>query len=154
MAKRLSTAEPRFEGFADREARFFRALARNQNRDWFQAHRREYEDGWLEPMKMLLAEVRDRIDGFFAQHPLAEPKVFRIYRDVRFSKDKSPYKTHIGGYIRVASDSDAGGDGPAATAPLYLHIGAGEIFVCAGHYMMDPEQLARFRAAVVDDRRG
>src|SRR5215510_5164892 len=91
----------RFEGFADRDARFFRALARNQRREWFQAHRDEYEDGWSHPMKALLAEVRDRIDGLFPQHPLAEPKVFRIHRDVRFSKDKSPYKTHIGGFVGI-----------------------------------------------------
>jgi uncharacterized protein (DUF2461 family) len=47
-----------FEGFADRDARFFRALARNQRREWFEIHRREYEEGWLSPMKALLAEVR------------------------------------------------------------------------------------------------
>jgi uncharacterized protein (TIGR02453 family) len=140
----------RFEGFADRDARFFRALAKNQRRDWFEMHRDEYERGWLAPMKALLAEVRERIDGLFPHHPLADPKVFRIHRDVRFSKDKSPYKTHIGGFIGI----DGGGRGPGAVAPLYVHLGAGERFVAAGHYMMDGPQLARFRAAVLDDRRG
>src|SRR5690242_8529938 len=99
-----------FEGFADREGRFFRALARNQNRAWFERHRREYETGWLAPMKALLAEVRERIDPFFRRHPLGEPKVFRIYRDVRFSKDKAPYKTHIGGYVGI-QDTGAGPSG-------------------------------------------
>ena len=50
------TAE-RFEGFADREGHFFRALARNQRREWFETHRREYEEGWLAPMKALLAHA-------------------------------------------------------------------------------------------------
>ena len=101
-------------------------------------------------MKALLAEVHERIDPLFARHPLAAPKVFRIHRDVRFAKDKSPYKTHIGGYVAIAG----GGQGPSVAAPLYLHVGATECFAAAGHYMMDGPQLARFRAAVVDERRG
>ncbi len=147
----MSAAAPparRFAGFADPDRRFFRALARNQRRDWFAAHRGEYERGWLGPMRALLAEVRERIDPLFAQHPLADPKVFRIHRDVRFAKDKSPYKTHIGGYIGI----EGAGAGPAVPAPLYLHLGATETFACAGHYMMDGAQLARFRAAVADRR--
>ena len=150
MTARRPTTPARFEGFADREGRFFRALARQQRREWFEAHRREYEDGWLVPMRALLAEVRERIDPLFPHHPLAESKVFRIHRDVRFSKDKSPYKTHIGGYVAI----DGAGRGPSAPAALYVHIGATEVFVAAGQYMMDPTQLARFREAVADDRRG
>ena len=150
MANARPAPSTRFEGFADRRAGFFRALAKNQRREWFEMHRDDYERGWLAPMKALLAEVRERIDGLFPQHPLAEPKVFRIYRDVRFSKDKSPYKTHIGGLIGI----EGGGRGPGAVAPLYVHLGADERFVAAGHYMMDGPQLARFRAAVLDDHRG
>jgi uncharacterized protein (TIGR02453 family) len=150
MARNAPASCARFEGFGDRDGRFFRALARNQRREWFEAHRREYEDGWLAPMKALLAEVRELIDGLFPRHPLREPKVFRIYRDVRFSRDKSPYKTHIGGYVAI----EGAGEGPSAPAALYVHLGATEMFVAAGHYMMDPAQLARFREAVVDDRRG
>ncbi len=150
MARAARAASPGFEGFADRDGRFFRALARNQRREWFEAHRGEYELGWLAPMKALLAEVRERIDALFPHHPLGEPKVFRIHRDVRFSRDKSPYKTHIGGYVAI----DGAGRGPSAPAALYVHLGATEVFVAAGHYMMDPGQLARFRQAVVDDRQG
>jgi uncharacterized protein (TIGR02453 family) len=139
----------RFEGFADREGRFFRSLARNQRRDWFEAHRDDYESGWLTPMKTLLSQVRDRIEGLFPLQPLAV-KVFRIHRDVRFSKDKSPYKTHIGGYVATQGDRS----GPSATAVLYFHIGTGELFVASGQYMMDGPRLARFRAALLDDRSG
>src|SRR5438552_11621849 len=150
MTNGTLTTVDRFEGFADREGRFFRALARNQRREWFAAHRREYEEGWLEPMKGLLAEVRERLDRLFPHHPLGAPKVFRIHRDVRFAKDKSPYKTHIGGYVAI----DGAGDGPAVPAALYVHIRASERFVAAGQYMMQPDRLARFREAVLDDRRG
>ena len=143
-------APARFDGFADRDGRFFRALAKNQRRDWFAAHRREYEAGWQAPMKALLDEVHERIDRFFPRHPLAAPKVFRIHRDVRFAKDKSPYKTHVAGYVALAG----GGDGPSAVIPLYLRVGAADRFAAAGHWMMDAPQLARFRAAVLDDRHG
>jgi len=150
MARTAPATPTRFTGFADRDARFFRALARNQRREWFEVHREEYERGWLAPMKALLEELHDRLDPLFPQHPLAAPKVFRIYRDVRFSKDKSPYKTHIGGYVAIDGD----GDGPSAAAVLYVHIGASELFVASGQWMMDPQQLTRFRAALLDDRRG
>ncbi len=150
MSPTHKATDDRFEGFADRDARFFRALAKNQRRDWFAAHHDEYEAGWQSPMKALLEEVRERLDPLFPHHPLADPKVFRIHRDVRFSKDKSPYKTHIGGYVALAG----GGNGPSAIAPLYLHVGTTERFAAAGHYMMDGPQLARFRAAVLDERSG
>jgi uncharacterized protein (TIGR02453 family) len=150
MPKSDRLTPARFEGFADRDARFFKALATHQSREWFAAHRDEYEGGWLVPMKLLLAEVRERLALLYSREELAAPKVFRIYRDVRFSKDKAPYKTHIGGYLGI----DGSAAGPGGAAALYLHVGADELFVCAGQYMMDGEQLKRFRAAVVDAKRG
>ena len=139
-----------FEGFADTEGRFFRALARHQDRDWFAVHREEYARGWHAPMQALLTETRARLEPLYRHEPLAAPKVFRIYRDVRFSKDKSPYKTHIGGYVAV----DGTGHGPSAAAALYFHVAADELFVAAGQYMMDGTQLASFRRAIVDDGQG
>jgi uncharacterized protein (TIGR02453 family) len=148
MAKSARAEPPRFDGFADRNGKFFGVLARNQRREWFAMHKEEYEEGWLTPMKALLAEVRTRLEPLYDHDPLAEPKVFRIHRDVRFSKDKSPYKTHIGGYLALGGT----GNGPSAAAALYVHVGAEEVFVAAGQYMMDTGQLARFRAAVLDKR--
>jgi uncharacterized protein (TIGR02453 family) len=101
-------------------------------------------------MQALLGEVRARIEPRFRHEPLAAPKVFRIHRDVRFSKDKAPYKTHIGGYVGI----DGAGQGPSAPAAVYVHVGADELFVAAGQYMMDAAQLARFRGAVVDPTQG
>lgn len=149
MPKTPQTPE-RFTGFADRDARFFTKLAKNQSREWFAANRDEYEEGWLAPMKALLAAAREKLLARYAHEEIAEPKVFRIHRDVRFSKDKSPYKTHIGGYLGIAGSSA----GPGGAAALYFHVGAGELFACAGQYMMDGEQLKRFRAAVDDPKRG
>jgi uncharacterized protein (TIGR02453 family) len=144
-----SSAPARFEGFADADGRFFKQLAKNNRRDWFLAHRGEYDDGWLTPMKLLLGEVKGAIDASYAHCDLDEPTVFRIFRDVRFSKDKSPYKTHIGGLVSVKR----GGKATEVPAALYVQLGT-EPFAAAGHYMMAPPELARFRAAVVDARRG
>ena len=146
---------PRFDGFPDADAKFFKLLAKKNNREWFSAHKAEYEQGWNAPMKLLLAEVRAAIDRALPHVDLDEPKVFRIHRDVRFSKDKSPYKTHIGGYIPLKRAGRKATDLPM---PLYFHIGADgaktELFAAAGHYMMEPDSLQRFRAAVADPKRG
>jgi uncharacterized protein (TIGR02453 family) len=141
----------RFEGFADAGATFFKALAKKNERDWFLAHKVEFEEGWHAPMKLLLADVREKIDRAYDHCDLEAPKVFRIFRDVRFSKDKSPYKTHIGGFIPVRRGGKKATDLPMA---LYFHVGATETFGAAGHYMMEPQSLERFRAAVADERRG
>jgi uncharacterized protein (TIGR02453 family) len=139
-----------FQGFADADAKFFRSLAKNQNRAWFQAHKPEFDAGYQEPMKELLDEVHALIDAKFEHCDLDAPKIFRIFRDVRFSKDKSPYKTHLGGLIptrRVGKVTEV----PMA---LYFHVGEPKSFAAAGHYMMASEQLLKFRAAVADDERG
>jgi uncharacterized protein (TIGR02453 family) len=141
----------RFEGFADASARFFKSLAKKNEREWFLAHKSEFEEGWNAPMKLLLSDVRDAIDKAYPHCDLAEPKVFRVFRDVRFSKDKSPYKTHIGGFIPLARQGKRATDLPMA---LYFHVGATETFGAAGHYMMEPDSLERFRSAVADDKRG
>ncbi|MEO6600718.1 MAG: DUF2461 domain-containing protein [Polyangiaceae bacterium] len=139
-----------FVGFADPNAKFFRLLSKNQDRAWFQAHKAEFETGWQSPMKELLAEVRAGIDRAYIHCDLDEPKLFRIFRDVRFSKDKSPYKTHVGGIIPITRK------GKVTEVPmaLYMHVGEPTSFAAAGHYMMDPRSLARYRAAVADDKRG
>jgi uncharacterized protein (TIGR02453 family) len=140
-----------FTGFADADGKFFRALARKNEREWFLAHKAEFEEGWNAPMKALLAELREAIDARYERCDLDAPKVFRIFRDVRFSKDKAPYKTHIGGFIPLVRRGKKTTDLPMA---IYFHVGAKETFAAAGHYMMEKESLERFRAALADDARG
>jgi uncharacterized protein (TIGR02453 family) len=139
-----------FIGFADADAKFFRALAKHQSRDWFLAHKDEFEEGWQRPLKELLSEVHAGVDRAFDHSELDAPKIFRIFRDVRFSKDKSPYKTHLGGLIPTKRK------GKITEVPmaLYFHVGQPKSFAAAGHYMMDARNLAGFRAAVADDARG
>ncbi|HEY3593448.1 MAG TPA: DUF2461 domain-containing protein [Polyangiaceae bacterium] len=139
-----------FEGFADANVKFFRALAKHQNREWFQAHKAEFETGYQAPLKALLEDVSEAVDKALPHCDLDEPKVFRIYRDVRFSKDKAPYKTHIGGVIPVKRT----GKMTEVPMALYFHVGQPKYFGAAGHYMMDPGALAGYRRAVADDKRG
>ncbi|MFO0737578.1 MAG: DUF2461 domain-containing protein [Labilithrix sp.] len=140
-----------FAGFADSEGRFFKALAKKNDRAWFASHKAEFEAGWNAPMKALLEELRVAIDAAYERVDLGPPKVFRIFRDTRFSKDKAPYKTHVGGYIPIERAGKNAMDLPMA---LYVQVGAKETFAAAGHYMMEKESLARFRNAVADDARG
>jgi uncharacterized protein (TIGR02453 family) len=139
----------RFQGFSDGDGKFFKALAKNQNREWFQAHKDEYQRGWHEPMQALLEDLRDGVDPAYEHSELGEPKVFRIFRDVRFSKDKSPYKTFVAGVLpmkRTAKVTET----PAA---VYMHFGTDNV-IASGLYMMDGPSLARYRAAVADEARG
>lgn len=139
-----------FAGFADADAKFFKALAKHQDRDWFAEHKQEFEIGYREPMDLLLAEVHAKVDPAYQHCDLDEPKTFRIFRDVRFAKDKSPYKTHVAGRIAIARQ------GKVTEVPmaLYVHVGQPRSFAAAGHYMMDPRAAERFRAAVAADETG
>jgi uncharacterized protein (TIGR02453 family) len=138
-----------FGGFPDTKRAFWKALARNGNREWFQANKERYERDWAAPMLELLTLLREAIDADYPYCDLDEPKVFRIHRDVRFGTDKTPFKDHIAGRIPVKR---SGGvlETPLA---LYLHLGA-ECFAAAGQYVIPPEQLGRVREAIVDPVRG
>jgi uncharacterized protein (TIGR02453 family) len=142
----------KFEGFADAKASFFAKLAKNQQKDWFLAHKEEYEEGWQRPMTLLLEGVRDKLAGTYAPRDLGEPHVMRIYRDVRFSKDKSPYKTWIGGGVPIAQPKKK--KMPEAPSALYFHVSTKDCFAGAGLYMMDPPTLEKFRKALLDEKRG
>jgi uncharacterized protein (TIGR02453 family) len=138
-----------FTGFADADGKFFKALAKNQNRDWFNKHKQELEEGWNEPMKELLTGLHGTLDKAYAHTDLDEPKVFRIYRNLRFSKDKTPYKTHVAGVIPIKRTAKML-ETPVA---IYMHFGTDNI-VASGLYSMDGPALDRYRKAVVDDARG
>lgn len=152
MARPTSAAPAPFRGFPDARGDFFLSLALHNDRDWFQAHRAEYQEGWAAPMAALLEEVRAGLRGAYGKRALGAPKVFRLNRDVRFSKDKSPYKTHVAGWIPL----DVGGTpSPGATpAAFYLQVGVKERFTGAGSWIFDADALKRFRTALLDPKRG
>ncbi len=132
-----------FSGFPKGGARFFAQLAATQDRDWFKANKAEYQRLWEAPMKALFDALAEKLARSFPR--AGPPKHFRIYRDVRFSKDKSPFKTSIAAVLPLF------GGGPTSDTGLYLDLGA-KPFAAAGRWMLDGDELARYRKAV--DTRG
>lgn len=147
--KKTETSQ-RFDGFGDPKLAFFRRLKKENTREHFLAHKEAYEADYVAPMTALLAEAAAALDRAYPDCDLAAPKVFRLNRDVRFSADKSPYKTHAAGVI-LARSGRAVMEAPAA---LYVHLEPGDCMVAAGFYMMPKEALARYREALLDDARG
>ena len=136
-----------FTGFPKPGISWFQSLAVAQNREWFQAHKDGYEQLWLAPMTSLLAELRGPLEELYGRK-LGAPKIFRLNRDVRFSKDKSPYKTNVAGMIPF--DGFKPMEGPAA---LYLHLGLKEV-VAFGFYMLETPSLQKLRKHLLDEKVG
>jgi len=131
-----------FQGFGPQALAFFEALAFHQSRDWFEANRGLYESDVKQPMGLLIEDLAAILPG--RGIPLAgdaKRSLFRLNRDVRFAKDKSPYKTQAGAVMtRSGSKSDPG--------LLYVHVAPQGCFAAAGFYMPEPEQLAALREAI------
>jgi uncharacterized protein (TIGR02453 family) len=139
----------RFEGFSKDGARFFENLKKHMNREWFQAHKAEYQALWAGPMQALLEELSAKLVKSYPDCELGRPKVLRIQRDTRFSRDKTPYKLHCAGMIPVQRSVKAT-ETPAA---MYVHLGL-ETILGAGLYSFDKAGLDRYRKAVDDETTG
>jgi uncharacterized protein (TIGR02453 family) len=135
---------PPFTGFPKRGIEFLKKLKRNNNRDWFEKHKLEYEDNVKFPMQCLIASLRSGFVRFAPEFEL-NPKrsIFRIYRDVRFSQDKTPYKTHIAAHV-VLGGKPKGFLGSG----YYLHVEPGECYVGGGIYIPSGDQLKKIRSAI------
>jgi uncharacterized protein (TIGR02453 family) len=134
----------KFTGFDRNAMQFWHELASEMNKDWFVANKPRYDSQWVAPMTALLDDVGRRLAPAYRPLKLGVPKVMRIYRDVRFSKDKTPYKTHIGAVITLAGKAV----GEGGNAAMYVHLGLEEEFVGVGSYQFDAAKLARWRKAV------
>jgi uncharacterized protein (TIGR02453 family) len=132
---------------------FLRELAAHNTREWFEAHRDRYERHVQQPMLHFIDDLRPRLarvaPGFVADPRKSGGSMFRIYRDTRFSADKSPYKTHVAARF-LHRDQPKGQQGPS----FYLHLEPGEAFGGGGIYHPDMPTLTRVRHAIVDDARG
>ena len=128
---------PSFEGFPKAAFEWFAGLEADNSRTYFAARRETYDEAVRGPLEALLEELADEFGG--------RVKVFRQHRDVRFSRDKSPYKTRTYGLIFERPGTEAG---------LYAELSATGLFAGTGYHALEPDQLARFRDAVADDRSG
>lgn len=118
---------------------FLSNLKENNNRDWFQEHKKDYEEAKA-AMLGLIQKLIDEISVFDSSVGSLDPKqcLFRIYRDVRFSKNKEPYKTNMGGFLVM-------GGRKSGNAGYYLHLEPGNSFVGGGIHRPEPKQLKAIR---------
>jgi uncharacterized protein (TIGR02453 family) len=132
--------------------KFLKDLAGNNNRDWFQANKQRFEDELREPALQFVRDfgpyLEDISPFFRADDRKSGGSMFRIYRDTRFSKDKSPYKTYTGLQFRHEQGKDAHCPG------YYLHLQPKEFFVGAGIWHPDGDTLKMIRAAIDADPEG
>src|SRR6266571_6578375 len=135
-----------FPGLPKEGLQFLRSLKRNNNREWFQKHKSNYEEHVKQPMSELIEALHDDFQKF-APEMTASPKVsaYRIHRDTRFSKDKSPYKTH------VAAVFPRSGLGKHEGAAFYVHIAPEELLIGGGLYMPSPEDLNAVRSHIAEN---
>ncbi|MBI3263589.1 MAG: DUF2461 domain-containing protein [Acidobacteria bacterium] len=126
--------------FSPRSLTFLRALKKHNDRDWFRAHREEYERDVHAPMVALVERLAGDL-ATFAPELVASPRVslYRIYRDTRFSADKSPFKTH------AAAVFPCRGLGKHEGAGLYIEISPARVLAAGGMYMPQTTQLQLVR---------
>ncbi len=127
---------------------FLRDLRENNDRDWFKANRQRYDEAVLEPALAFIADFARRLHRL-SPHFVADPRpvggsLFRIHRDTRFSKDKTPYKTATGIQFRHELAKSAHAPG------FYLHLEPRSVFVGVGIWRPDTATLAKIRAAIVE----
>ena len=141
-----------FQGFPEAGQCFLDELALNNNKAWFEGHRREFEENLLEPAKDFVVELGAGLQAKISPGIHAEPKIngsiMRMNRDIRFSKDKSPYKTWFGLWFWEGEKRSMESTG------FYLGLTGGEVSLGAGKHGFEPEVLERYRAAVVDPKLG
>ncbi len=136
----------RFSGFPPETLPFLRDLKANNNRDWFQPRKPLYEEKVKAPMVELVLALGEELRDFGTELVTAPDKaIYRIYRDVRFSKDKSPYKTH------VAAVFSARGLDKHAGAGLYFHVSPDELLVGGGIYRPGSRELLAIRQRIATD---
>lgn len=130
--------------FTPRTFAFLRELRENNDREWFAANKERYESEVREPARHFISDFGPRL-ARIAPRLVADPRrsMFRIHRDTRFSRDKSPYKTHLG--IHFFHER---GKAAASVPGFYLHVEPGGCFTAAGIWHPDPVSLGKIREAI------
>jgi uncharacterized protein (TIGR02453 family) len=138
-----------FSGFPQQALPYLQKLARNNRREWFNEHKQEYETYVREPALAFIQETAPKLktisDQFHAIAKKSGGSLMRVYRDTRFSKDKTPYKTNIGIQFRHVLGKDVHAPG------FYLHIEHNGCFIGAGIWHPESKTLAKIRNFIVDN---
>lgn len=132
-------------------AKYLSDLSKNNSREWFLKNRERFDIEFLQPAVQFVIDIGERIQTF-APNVMAIPKVdksiFRLHRDVRFRKNKEPYKTNLGLYFWEGKGKRMECSG------FYFHIEPGNFFLGAGMYVFSPQQLKKYRDTVYNPDKG
>lgn len=138
-----------FQGYPPDTLKFLRALKRNNDRDWFNKNKSRYEAAVLEPSLAFIADLSTSMKAIAPRFQAIPKKsggsLMRIYRDTRFSKDKSPYKTNIGMHVRHEVGKDVHAPG------FYIHVEPKSIFLGVGLWKPEPRVARQIREAIVEN---
>jgi len=140
-----------FKGFPRETLDFFDTLEKNNSKEWFEANKNDYENYVKNPAKefvTVMGEMLPMLDPQIQAIPKVNKSLFRINRDTRFSKNKTPYKTNMG-ILFWSGDRKR-----MECTGFYFHIGDGKIMLGSGLYMFTKELMDRYRDAVVDSKKG
>ncbi len=133
-----------FPGFPKAAVKFLKDLEKNNSRDWFAENKKTYEEVLKAPAEMFLADVQQALEKKLDAEVTA--KLFRIHRDVRFSKDKTPYNTHV----RMAFFGKPGATGQGTHSGFYFSLDTTGVFYGAGSLNLEKAALENYRSAVCD----
>jgi uncharacterized protein (TIGR02453 family) len=140
-----------FAGFRPQALRFLRALDRNNRKDWFEAHRATYETEIKAPLLAFIEEVDVQLGDLAPELVGTKRSMFRIHRDVRFSRDKRPYKTHASCWFYHRDAGRAVGENAAhGGAGFYFQFAPGQVMVGGGIWMPPRPALTRIREAIAE----
>jgi uncharacterized protein (TIGR02453 family) len=141
----MTATAPSFTGFQPEAIHFLLELSIHNDRAWFQPRKREYERLLKEPLEALCIDLGERFAARSIPLTADERSPFRIYRDVRFSKDKSPYKTHLAASFALASDeTDGAGHGVGG----YFHFEPDHCYIGGGMWHPERPRLEAWRSLV------
>jgi uncharacterized protein (TIGR02453 family) len=134
--------------FDDEFFRFFREISRNNKKEWFLANKERYETRVKKPLVDFALALAPKLKKVAPKYVSDAKSVFRIYRDTRFSRDKTPYKTHGALHFRHARGKDVHAPG------FYLHLEPGNVFAGSGLWRPEPPVAAKIRKSIAKDVAG
>jgi len=145
------TKKQGFHGFTKATFKFFKDLEISNTKKWFEENRKIYEKNVLEPAQEFVMETGERLKSIspkIVAIPKTDKSIFRIYRDMRFSKDKTPYKTHLGIFFWEGPRKKLGNPG------YYLQLDKSSILIAGGLYSLPNDIVKTYRDAISDSKKG
>jgi len=140
-----------FKGFSDKSLTFLSDLRENNNKPWFESSKTDYEKYVLEPAQQFIITMGNKLQSLAPEiifDPRTDKSLFRIYRDIRFSKDKTPYKTHLSMFFWEGEGKKLENSG------FYFHLEPQKLLLAVGIHVFPPFLLKKYRDAVIDEKLG